>query len=175
MRPVDDDRYRPAFPNPDRPTRWPGEQGHFRSSFQLGDVVRVLPSRVLGRIFAYDNTWSHLRGGRIVHLEPVLAHQAPEPANVRMYHAGHVGCWERDLAPAQPGDVSEHLTVRDGCQPWDYANGWRTVPATWERPPIPPASHNHPPAADAGHPDDRTAHDDRHPTSADGHADSPPR
>jgi len=172
VRSVDTDHYRRAFPNPNRPVRWPGEEDHFRSSFQIGDVVRVRQSRVLGRITAYNNTWSHIRGGRIVHLEPILANQAPEPANVRMYHGGQVGCWEDDLAPAQPGDVSEHLVLRDGCQPWDHANGWQWVPATWERPPTPPGPGADATAATAGRPDGRTAD---HGRRADSHGDGQPR
>ena len=160
MRSVDTDHYHPAYSNPDRPTYWPREEDHFRSTFQIGDVVRLLSDRALGRITAFNNTWSHIRGGRIVHVEPILAYQAPEPANARLY--GHDLCSEADLAPAQPGDVSAHLALRDGCHAWDYANGWRHVPATWDRPPTPAATDTRPPAGHAGRPDaadDPTAND----------------
>ncbi len=122
MRPTDSDRYHAAFPNPDRPFRWPGEEDHFRAAFQLGDVVRMLPYRALGQITAFNNTWSHVRGGRIVHVEPILAYQTPAPADARPYR--HRGCWESDLAAAQPGDVSAHTA---GQGP-----GRRPVPASWE-------------------------------------------
>jgi len=158
---ADADRYRPAFPNPNRPKYWPGEQDHFRSTFELGDVVRM-EYGALGRITAFDNTWSHLRAGRIVHVEPLLAYLAPEPPNARPY--GHRGCWERHLTAAQPGDVSAHAALRDGYQ-WGQPNCWRHVPATWQRPPTPPATDS-----DPGRPDDQTADHGRP-----AHSDGPPQ
>jgi len=144
-----DDRYCPAFPNPNRPKYWPGEEGHFRSSFELGDVVRM-EYGALGRITAFDNTWSHLTGGRIVHVEPLLAYLAPEPPNARPY--GHRGCWERHLTAAQPGDISAHAALRDGYQ-WGQSGCWRPVSASWERLPVPTGSDADATAADPARPD----------------------
>src|SRR6266536_3977557 len=62
VRSTDTDRDHPAVPTLEPPTCRPGEQDHFRSTFQLGDVVRM-PDGALGRITAFDTTWSHVRAG----------------------------------------------------------------------------------------------------------------
>ncbi len=141
VRSTDTDRDHPAVPTLEPPTCRPGEQDHFRSTFQLGDVVRM-PDGALGRITAFDTTWSHVRAGRIVHAEPVLASLAPAPPNARLY--GHDACWEHHLAAAQPGDVAAHMALCDGYQ-WGQVNCWRHVPATRDRPPTATASTTHPP------------------------------
>lgn len=110
--------YRGGFPNPDRPLRWEGEEGHYRSEFVIGDRVRG-HSGTCGVITAFNNTWSHIRGGRIVHIQPDAP---PAPGHTFGFEKG-VTLWEKDLSPAQPGDVPAHVD-RPGM-------GWRYVPASW--------------------------------------------
>jgi hypothetical protein len=117
-----DTRNRPSFPNPDRLLYWPGEEHHYRSNLKIGDVARMKYGAV-GRIVAFNNTWSHITGGRLVHLDPVLAYEGPAPANAHPY--GHNVSWEVDLSVAQPGDVSAHTV---GTPP-----AIRHVSANWAR------------------------------------------
>lgn len=105
---------RESFPNVKRPVCWPGEEDHYRSSLEIGDVVRGQYGN-LGRIVAFDNTHSHIRGGRLVHLEPV------GPG------FGHKSSWENDLSPASPGDVGAHPCT-DTSVHWN----WRHVRASWD-------------------------------------------
>ncbi len=113
--------YRGGFPNPKRPLRWEGEEEHYRSDFVIGDRVRTQGGSC-GVIFAFNNTWSHIRGGRIAHITPDSA-----PGEGKTYGADKadgVTSWENELTPAQPGDVPSHVD-RPGM-------GWRHVPASWE-------------------------------------------
>lgn len=116
---------RESFPNPDRPERWPGEEDHYRSDLQIGDIVRA-PYGYLGRLTAWNNTWSHLTAGRIAHLEPLLTYPGtPAPPNAKLQ--GRSSSWESALQRAEPGDVARH-TVPDTDRPWDVV--W--VDSTWK-------------------------------------------
>lgn len=115
--------YRGGFPNPDRPFRWEGEEEHFRSTFVVGDRVRTNGGSC-GVITAFNNTWSHIRGGRIAHIAPDRA-----PGEGRTFGSGMpdgVTVWENELTTAQPGDVPAHVD-RPGT-------GWQYVPASWLAP-----------------------------------------
>jgi hypothetical protein len=120
---TDTDRYHASFPNLDRPERWPGEENHYRSDLKVGDVVRM-PYGYLGRITAWNNTWSHIRGGRLVHVESLLTYDGSDLGRDVKPYSTH-GSWESDLAPAQPGDVASHVTGAGSI-------GWQHVPATWQ-------------------------------------------
>jgi hypothetical protein len=116
--------YRESRPNLERPERWPGEEDHYRSSFQVGDIVRHKYG-ALGRITAYNNTWSHIKGGRLVHLEPLLAYPGvPMPESSRQAFC-HKVSWEDEMTPAQPGDIAAHA---DHGTPSYH---WRYRPANW--------------------------------------------
>lgn len=104
-----------SFPNPDRPERWEGEEDHFRSTLQPGDLVRGEYGD-LSVLVCWNNTWSHVRGGRIAHLEPV------GPA------FGHTSSWENVLTPGEPGDVGTHP-----CHEHENtSHGWVHVCASWQ-------------------------------------------
>lgn len=77
---------RHSFPNPERPLRWPGEEDHFRTTLKVGDLIQRGHGGV-SRITAWDNTRSHVRAGRIAHLEPI------GPGD------GVTSAWEKDLEP----------------------------------------------------------------------------
>lgn len=108
--------YRGSFPNPDRPIRWEGEEDHYRSDFTVGDHVRG-EHGLSGTITAFNNTWSHIHGGRIVHITP-----DPVPPPGKTYGTERT-CWEHDLTAAQPDDVPSHVD-REGY-------GWKHIPASW--------------------------------------------
>lgn len=74
-----------AFPNLFRPERWEGEENHFRSTLKVGDIVRTDSGR-RARITAWNNTWSHIRGGRIACLDDLEAEGI-----------GRDGAWENTL------------------------------------------------------------------------------
>jgi hypothetical protein len=104
---------REAYPNPNRPERWTGEEDHYRSKFKIGDVVRIdKGSGYLGRLTAWDNTWSHVRGGRIAHYEPLLTQDGSslDDESARVYDRARGSAWESDLSPAHRGDVAAHMT-----------------------------------------------------------------
>lgn len=102
---------RPSFPNPNRPFRWTGEDAHFRSEFQIGDVVRVdNGSGYLGKITAFNNTWSHLKGGRLVHYKHLIVYPGdPTPDEDSRPWSGDDVAWEDALRKARPGDVASHV------------------------------------------------------------------
>lgn len=110
--------YHGAFPSADRPFRWEGEEGHFRGPFNVGDHVRGQYG-TSGVITAFNNTWSHLRAGRLVHIQP---DRAPSPGQTFGFEVG-VTVWERDLSAAEDGDVPAHVS-HPGLN-------WRYVPASW--------------------------------------------
>jgi hypothetical protein len=109
----------------DRPFRRAGEDDHWRSGFQIGDIVRYgCSEHYLGRIVGWDATWSHLRAGRIAHLEPV----GPS--------YGATTSWEKDLAPSQPDDRFGAHPHRQDCpcglqldRGWYQ---WIAAPASWQ-------------------------------------------
>lgn len=89
----------------------PEEVNHYRSEFKPGDIVRV-DRHYLGRIIGFNHTWSHIRGGRIVHLYPLVAYPGtPVDPTARPYvdADGKIGAWECDLEQAKPGDVAAHI------------------------------------------------------------------
>lgn len=115
--------YRESRPNPERPVRWPGEEDHYRSDFTIGAIVRHKYG-ALGRITAFNNTWSHIKGGRIVHLEVLLTYPGtPAPGDARQAFC-HKVSWEDELRQAKPGDVAAHADHSAGYH-------WQYVPASW--------------------------------------------
>jgi hypothetical protein len=92
--------YRAAYPDPWREFRvMPDEAGHYRSDLQVGETVRVGgTSGMIARIVAWDHTWSHIRGGRIAHLE-VVAYDYGRPRD-------QAGAWESDLTRVSPASAA---------------------------------------------------------------------
>jgi hypothetical protein len=122
---------REAFPNPARPFRWPGEEDHYRSGFQIGDIVRVDDgSGYLARITCWNNTWSHVKGGRIAMLQPLLAYPGTQVAEAekRKPYDNRIGS-EDKLTAAHPGDVGAHIYYPSGKPGTD----WQSIPASWTR------------------------------------------
>jgi hypothetical protein len=118
--------HRDSFPNPERPERWPGEEDHFRSEFTIGDTVRG-EYDTLGVIVAFNNTWSHIRGGRLVHLTNVGPGYGTE--NIE---------WENHLRVAEPSDrFGRHPHFADcqcGHTPDREFSIWTPAPASWQMP-----------------------------------------
>lgn len=118
-----------SFPNPDRPTFWPGEEHHLRTSLQIGDRVRTM-NDYLCVVVAFNNTWSSVRCGRLVHLAPI----GPSFANDRACS------WESKLRPAEASDVFGRHPHFPDCEcgidvPRVSAVGWVLGPASWNTEP----------------------------------------
>lgn len=111
---------RESFPNVKRPVCWPGEEHHYRSTLQIGDLVRGQYGN-LARIVAFNNTHSHIRGGRLVHLEA-----AGPGFDIHQVEFGHRVSWENELSPGFPGDRGAHPCRADG------GYHWRHVAASWD-------------------------------------------
>jgi hypothetical protein len=95
----------------------PQEAEHYRSDLEPGDIVRGKYGN-LARLTGWNHTWSHVRGGRIAHLEPIVAYpgtDAPEGA----HPYAHTSSWESDLTRAQPGDVGAH-SVKGTVGMWEH-------------------------------------------------------
>jgi hypothetical protein len=106
--------------------RWPGEEKHLRSGLQIGDVVRVdRGGGNLGRITAFNNTWSHLTAGRLVHYEQLIVYPGdPMPDDdPRPWSADGVA-WEATLSKARPGDIASHMHGPRGF-------GWKSRRSSW--------------------------------------------
>jgi len=114
--------YRESRPDPDREFRvMPQEAGHYRSDLQPGDIVRGEYGN-LARLVAWNHTWSHVRGGRLAYLEPLVAYPGtPAPEGAQPY--AHKGSWEDNLSRAEPGDIGAHVD-RPGF-------GWKHVSENW--------------------------------------------
>jgi len=99
------------------------EAGHYRSDLQAGDIVRGEWGN-LARITAWHPTWSHVRGGRIAHLEPMVAYPGTDaPEGAAPY--GHTSSWEDKLTRAMPGDIGAHATRYGNCGMWqDHRQNW---------------------------------------------------
>lgn len=92
----------------------------------MGDVVRTSLDH-LGRIVAFDNTWSHVRGGRIVHLAAV----GPGYTDAK----GRFTAWEEDLCAACPYDrFGRHPHFPEcGCGlELEIHGAWTAAPASWQ-------------------------------------------
>jgi hypothetical protein len=103
----------------------PQEADHYRSDLKPGDIVRGQYGN-LARLTGWNHTWSHVRGGRLAHLEPLIAYPGTDiPEGAGPY--AHKSSWEDDLSPARPGDVGAHA-VRVG-----RIGMSQHVPANWTR------------------------------------------
>lgn len=117
--------YRESRPDPEREFRvMPQEADHYRSDLRPGDIVRGQYGN-LARLVAWNHTWSHLTGGRLAHLEPLVTYPGTEiPAGCDAEPFNHTGSWESNLNRAQPGDIGAHASGR--------GFGWRHHCATWQ-------------------------------------------
>ena len=99
--------YRESRLDMDREFRvMPQEAQHYRSDLKPGDIVRAKYGSI-ARLIGWNHTWSHLSGGRLAHLEPLIAYPGvPMPDDAYPY--AHKSSWEKDLSPAQPGDIGAH-------------------------------------------------------------------
>ena len=116
--------YREARTDPEREFRvMPQEAGHYRSDLQIGDIVRGKYGN-LARLVTWNHTWSHLSGGRIAHLEPIVAYPGTDvPEGAAPY--SHDCSWESSLTRAMPGDIGAHLTRYGNCGMWqDHRQNW---------------------------------------------------
>jgi hypothetical protein len=117
--------FRATFPNPERPVYWPGEEDHFRDLRLVPGMKVRYKFGALGRIVAFDNTHSSLRGGRLVHLEPIGPSYGGKTA------------WESDVAPAADTDTYGRHPHLVGCscgQSVESTGAWVHVGASWEVP-----------------------------------------
>ena len=105
-----------------REFRAAGEEKHYRSDLQPGDIVRGQYGN-LSRLTGWNHTWSHLTGGRLAHLEPIVSYPGtPAPDGSVPY--AFTSSWENNLTRAEPGDVGSH-SVRGPV------GMWQPRPASW--------------------------------------------